>query len=75
FLLRRRPGYAPPYRVWGHPVLPALFVLSTAVIVINQLIRQPVESGTGLLLVGAGIPVYYLWAGRRRREETAVESR
>jgi APA family basic amino acid/polyamine antiporter len=62
FLLRRRAGYNPPYRVWGYPVLPAVFVLSTAAIVINQLIAQPVESLTGLAFVLLGLPVYYIWA-------------
>ena len=62
FLLRRRAAYDPPYRVWGYPVLPAIFVLSTAAIVINQVIAQPVESLTGLAFVLLGLPVYYIWA-------------
>ncbi len=62
FLLRRRPGYNPPYRVWGYPVLPVIFVLSTAAIVINQIIAQPVQSVTGLAFVLLGLPVYYIWA-------------
>ena len=69
FLLRRRPDYAPAYRVPWHPVLPAIFVISTAAIVINELRRDPVESATGLAIVLAGLPVYYLWAGARRRQE------
>ena len=64
FVLRRRPGYAPAYRMWGYPILPALFVLSTVAIVVNQVISQPVESATGLLLVLSGLPVYFLWARR-----------
>jgi APA family basic amino acid/polyamine antiporter len=62
FVARRRPDYAPPYRVWGFPLLPALFILSTAAIVINQVVAQPVESVGGLLLVLLGLPVYYIWA-------------
>lgn len=62
FLLRRRAGYAPPYRVWGYPFLPALFIVSTAVIVVNQIIAQPFESASGLLFVLLGLPVYYIWA-------------
>ena len=71
FILRRRPGYAPAYRVWGHPVLPAIFVVSTAAIVVNQIITDPVQSLTGLLLVLAGIPVYHFWAGARRQERVS----
>jgi len=62
FLLRRRAGYAPPYRVWGYPVLPAIFVVSTAGIVLNQIVAQPLESAGGLLFVLLGLPVYYIWA-------------
>jgi APA family basic amino acid/polyamine antiporter len=62
FLLRRRPDYAPRYRAWGYPVLPALFIISTAVIVANQLATDPVESATGLLIVLAGLPIYLLRA-------------
>jgi APA family basic amino acid/polyamine antiporter len=64
FLLRRRAGYAPPYRVWGYPFLPAIFVVSTAAIVLNQVVAQPVESASGLLFVLLGLPVYYIWARR-----------
>ncbi len=62
FLLRRRAGYAPPYRVWGYPFLPALFIVSTAAIVVNQIAAQPLESASGLLFVLLGLPVYYIWA-------------
>jgi len=60
FVLRRRPGYAPRYRAWGYPVLPAVFIASTVLIVATQIVRQPAESITGLLFVLAGVPVYYL---------------
>ncbi len=67
FVLRRRDGYAPSYRMWGFPVLPALFVVSTVAIVASQVIAEPMESATGLLLVLSGLPVYYFWARRARR--------
>jgi APA family basic amino acid/polyamine antiporter len=58
----------------GHPVLPALFVLSSAVIVVHQVIVRPWESATGLALVAAGLPVYGLWSRRRRlRRDPACE--
>jgi APA family basic amino acid/polyamine antiporter len=71
FILRRRPGYAPQYRTWGYPVLPAVFIISTAVIVLNQIISDPVESAIGLGLVLAGLPVYYLRV--RARPPASVE--
>ena len=64
FILRRRAGYAPAYRAWGYPVLPLLFIVSTAVIVFNQLVSDPIESATGLVIVLAGLPIYYLRTAR-----------
>jgi APA family basic amino acid/polyamine antiporter len=75
FVLRRRPGYAPRYRAWGHPVLPAIFIASTVIIVATQLVRQPIESITGLLFVLAGVPAYYAVIGARRRRSQEVTQR
>ena len=70
FILRRRRGYAPAYRAWGYPVLPLIFIVSTAVIVFNSLAADPIESATGLLIVLAGLPVYYLRTARLKRHTT-----
>lgn len=73
FTLRRRPDYNPPYRAWGYPVLPAVFIVSSLAIVIHQLVRDPREATIGLSIVLAGLPVYYLWS-RRSRATTASPS-
>jgi len=65
FTLRRRADYRPRYRAWGYPFLPALFIVSSAVIVLNQLLRDPKEAAFGLAIVLAGLPVYYVWVKRR----------
>ena len=67
FMLRKRSDYTPAYRLWGYPFLPLVFVLSSAAIVANQIWTQPRESATGLLLVLAGLPAYYLWAKPRHQ--------
>ena len=74
FLLRRRGGYCPSYRTWGYPLIPVLFVISAALIVLNQVISAPLESSLGLLLVGLGLPVYYfgLRKGYQKRERANV---
>jgi len=64
FLLRRRPGYAPVYRVWGYPWVPAVFVLASATIVVNRLVSEPFDSFAGLALVGLGVPAYFAWRAR-----------
>jgi len=60
-LLRRRADYAPAYRVWGYPVLPALFALGSWAIVLNQLLSEPRGSAIGLGFVLLGLPLYYIW--------------
>jgi amino acid transporter len=69
FVLRRRPDYAPPYRMRGYPWVPAIFVASSAFIVVNQVISDPAESAIGLLIVALGAPVYWLWARARVTQE------
>ena len=63
----KQPGAARPYKMWGYPVTPALFVAVTAWFLGNMLKTRPVPSLAALLLIVAGIPVYYLWARRRAR--------
>jgi APA family basic amino acid/polyamine antiporter len=64
--LRRRQGYAPAYRLPAAGVLVVIFATSSAVIVLNQIVREPLESMTGLGLVLAGLPVYWMWKRRSR---------
>ena len=73
FTLRRRADYAPRYRAWGYPVLPVIFILSSAYIVVNQLLSDPREAIAGLAIVLVGLPVYYWWS-RLRGSGTAAPS-
>ncbi|MCG8607049.1 amino acid permease [bacterium] len=68
FVLRKRPDIERDYHIWGYPVLPALFIIFSAVIVLNQIITNPSESLVGLSIVLIGLPVYFFWArdGRKR---------
>jgi APA family basic amino acid/polyamine antiporter len=66
--LRRQRAYAPAFRAWGFPVVPVVFALVCAAIVLNQLATDPRESFSGLALVGAGFPVYYLWRRSHARD-------
>ncbi|MEW6338655.1 MAG: APC family permease [Acidobacteriota bacterium] len=66
FVLRRRLPDAPrPYRAWGYPVVPALFVLASLWLVVNTLRERPLESLVGLGLLALGLPAYAFW--RRSR--------
>jgi basic amino acid/polyamine antiporter, APA family len=59
--LRRRRPHALAFRAWGFPVVPVLFALVCFAIVVNQIATDPRESATGLALVAAGLPVYFVW--------------
>jgi APA family basic amino acid/polyamine antiporter len=64
YLLRRRAGYNPVYRVRGYPALAAIFVASSLWIVLQQIITDPTESLIGLGMVVAGLPAYWIWTRR-----------
>jgi len=66
--LRRSAGYQPAFRAWGFPIAPLLFASICFGIVLNALASDPIESASGLALVAAGLPVYYMWAGRKMRD-------
>jgi APA family basic amino acid/polyamine antiporter len=68
-LLRRRPNVVREYKIWGYPVIPAVFIVSSLAIVTNQIISDPGESLFGLSLVFSGLPVYYLWAKKNKRSQ------
>lgn len=59
------PDLARPYRVWGYPVTPLLFVAFAAWLVINTLIESPLESLIGTFMIAAGWPAYRYWSKKR----------
>ncbi len=62
FLLRvKRPDIPRPYKAWGYPVIPALYILTTTFIMVILLIYKPDYTFPGLVIVLIGIPVFYLW--------------
>ena len=66
FMFRRRePDRPRPYRVWGYPVVPAVFVLCSAVLLIYTFATNVKNSAWGSLVILAGVPVYYLFRSRR----------
>ncbi len=61
FLLRRRTGITRRFSIWGYPVIPGIFILSSVAILANQKISYPLQSLFGLALVLVGLPVYFIW--------------
>jgi basic amino acid/polyamine antiporter, APA family len=58
----KRPGLDRPYRMWGYPVTPILFLLITAWFLGNMIVTRPVPSLAGLGLILTGVPIYFFWA-------------
>ena len=66
FVLRTREPNAPrPFKAFGYPVAPAIFVIACFLIVVNGVYSRPGPTGAGLLVMAAGIPLY-MWLTRRR---------
>jgi APA family basic amino acid/polyamine antiporter len=74
FVLRRtRPDAERPYRAFGYPVVPALYVLLCAVIMVDLLFVRPLYTWPGLIIVLSGVPVYFFWRGALRPQGPPVE--
>jgi APA family basic amino acid/polyamine antiporter len=66
FVFRRRePEAARPYRVWGYPLVPSLFVLASGLLLYYTFTDNLRNSALGSLTILAGIPVFYAFARRR----------
>ncbi|HEX9345669.1 MAG TPA: APC family permease, partial [Candidatus Acidoferrum sp.] len=66
FVFRRREPYAErPYRVWGYPVVPAVFVLVSAALLYYTFTDNLKSSVGGCLAILAGVPIFYFFARRR----------
>jgi APA family basic amino acid/polyamine antiporter len=71
FVARRRWPDAPrPYRTFGYPLTPLIYIALAALLVVDLAYLAPDTSGIGYLLVLTGVPVYLLW----RRRAPAAES-
>ncbi|NTV80555.1 MAG: amino acid permease, partial [Candidatus Aminicenantes bacterium] len=66
-LRRRAPQTARPYRAWGYPVVPLVFVVMCLAVFLSMIVAEPLKSLAGLALLLAGIPVYAIWNAHKRR--------
>ncbi|HWM27967.1 MAG TPA: amino acid permease [Woeseiaceae bacterium] len=74
YVLRKRlPDAHRPYRTWGYPVTPAIFLLASVAMIANAVITDPENTLFTFAIIGAGIPVYFIWrAWQKRGIERAV---
>jgi len=60
----RKPDAERPYKAWGYPVVPVIFVVLSLLLVVNLAILAGTTSGIGYLIALTGIPVYFIWRNR-----------
>lgn len=60
-LRKKNPDLPRPYKTWGYPVVPIIFIIASSGILLNTLVEKPVESLAGLGFTIVGIPVYFFW--------------
>lgn len=71
FRMRRtQPDMPRPYRCWGYPWVPGIFVAGALALTVNIWLERPGRSSIGLLLIVAGLPFYHYW----RRRAAALQS-
>jgi len=63
---RTRPQLARPYRAWGYPAVPVLFIFTALAFVAHTLVHQPMESMAGLGIIALGLPAYAGWNRGRK---------
>jgi len=63
-LRRKRPDVERPYRAWGYPVVPVLYMITATLIMLILILYQTQDTWPGLLLVILGAPVYLYWSRR-----------
>lgn len=62
FVLRRRdPARERPYRTWGYPIVPGLFLVATLFLLGNYLVTEPKTFALDIAIILTGIPIYFWW--------------
>ncbi len=70
-LRRRRPDAERPYKAFGYPVLPIMYILLAIAFCIALIIQKPTYAGWGLAIVLIGIPIYFIALSSKKKEVTA----
>lgn len=71
-LRKKQPDLPRPYKTWGYPYVPLIFIIVSTGILINTLIERPVESIAGLGFLVIGVPVYYYWKNKSGISKTSI---
>ena len=75
FVLRRKePDAERPFRAWGYPIVPALYAIASVAILANGLYRAPGPTGTGALIMAAGLPIYAIFRSKNPNPKSQTPS-
>lgn len=72
FVFRKRmPDVDRPYKTWGYPIVPILFLIVAGLLLVNTVWTTPKQALTGIGLIALGLPVYWYWSRQNSRSEDA----
>lgn len=75
FVLRKKqPDAERPYKAFGYPIVPGLYMIGAAVILVVLFVYQTTATWPGLLIVLTGVPVYFIWRGRANAAAAADQT-
>lgn len=70
FVFRRKyPNAERPYKAFGYPVIPVLFILVSGWLLVNTIMSNPLNSLIGMILIALGLPVYYYLTNQNRQND------
>ena len=73
FILRRRaPDMPRPYRAWGYPVAPAIYLAFATAVTLVLLVYKPLYTWPGVGIVALGVPVYFVWSRKQSARKSAA---
>ena len=71
FVLRKKmPEVNRPYRVWGYPIVPAIFVIFALLFLINSIVSDTQDAAMGSILILSGLPIYFYWKFHNRKNNS-----
>lgn len=62
----KQPRRKRPYKVWGYPIIPLIFLIINLIVFLNTIYAQPIKSGIGLFIILLGIPAFLYWRTKKK---------
>jgi basic amino acid/polyamine antiporter, APA family len=76
FILRKKmPDAVRPYKAWGYPYTPIIFIICSLLFLTNTIISDTSNAMMGLILIAAGLPMYWFWKYRDRKNNKVLDNK